>query len=111
MDSNDNLMLLSICAEGMAIENAMKIEQKQQHNELPTISNDDLTSVLQLENISIQDNTTIPSVDNVFLDFDNDIPSTDVLEVPKTELIYTEEEDPQVHLQSCIQNAIQNALT
>ena len=110
MEPNDNLMLLSICAEGMAIENAMKIEQKQQHNELPTISNDDLTSVLQLENISIQENTTIPSVDNVFLDFD-DIPNTDVAEVPKTELIYTEEEDPQVHLQSCIQNAIQNALT
>ena len=106
MDSNDNLMLLSICAEGMAIENAMKIEQKQEHNDLPTISNDDLTSVLSLENISIQDNTTIPSVDNVFLDFDNDIPNTDVQDVPKTELIYTEEEI----LQGSIANAIDNAL-
>ena len=107
MDSFDtnNLMLLSHCAEGVSIEMEMN-EQLSSINLVSSVSNDDLNAILNEQKIEVVDNTNIPDGNNVFLDLD-EIPNTNVQNVPKDQLIFTEEE---ISFHKSFQDAVENAL-
>ena len=110
MDSNDNLMLLSCCAQGVSIENEMKRESEviTISETLPSVSSEDIQAYLQEQNITLTTNDSMPNANDLFLDWENDIPNTNVVGVPKSELIFTDEE---IEFHSSIANAIDRALT
>ena len=114
MESTDieanNLLLLGCCAEGILIEHQLKQEtqaQLQALEPLPSVSTNDVDSLLAEGNISITENTSIPTFNNDFyLDWESEIPNTDVKDVPQYELTFAEEE-----FHNSIGRAINNALT
>ena len=80
---------------------------KAQEQNLPSVSTDEINSILTQENIAITDNYSMPNANELFLNWGNEIPSVDVKDVPKNEIVFAEEEI----FHSSIENAIENALT